>query len=236
MAQQEISLRRLFLIQSALPKDIASISQNEDLPVKEKLYSGDVEKSFKSAREAHKHSNKSTPNTSGQRHHPYKRQPYGRPFFLGQSGAPFKRYHSQKGRGAKQATFQRVWETPEAVVAASQEEAVSPENLMDEVSGFYGNTEAIKTRLTDRSSKFAAGQIQHCLPQWQEITHEEEIIILTWRHVLGNSDCSPNKPALSSCALMLMPVSVTSQWPPVCPRSHEAPQPNKDASISVIAC
>ena len=55
-------------------------------------------------------------------------------------------------------------------MAASQEEAVSPENLMNEVSDFYGNTEAIKTRLTDRSSKFAAGQIQHCLP------HEEEIL------------------------------------------------------------
>ena len=61
-------------------------------------------------------------------------------------------------------------------MAASQEEAVSPENLMDEVSDFYGNIEAIKTRLTDRSSKFAAGPIQHCLPQWQEITHEEEIL------------------------------------------------------------
>ena len=35
-------------------------------------------------------------------------------------------------------------------MAASQEEAVSPENLMDEVSKFYGNIEAIKTRLTDR--------------------------------------------------------------------------------------
>ena len=57
---------------------------------------------------------------------------------------------------------ERVWETPEAVEAASQEEAVLPENLKDEVSDFYGNTEAIKTRLTDRSSKFAAGQIQHC--------------------------------------------------------------------------
>ena len=61
-------------------------------------------------------------------------------------------------------------------MAASQEEAVSPENLMDEVSDFYGNIEAIKTRLTDRSSKFAAGQSQHCLSQWQEITHEEEIL------------------------------------------------------------
>ena len=106
MAQQEISLRRKCLIQSALPKDIASICQNEDLPVKDKLFSGDVEKAIRSAREAHKHSNKSTPSTSGQRHHPYKRQPYGRPF-LGQSGTPFKGYHSQKGRGAKQATFQR---------------------------------------------------------------------------------------------------------------------------------
>ena len=66
-------------------------------------------------------------------------------------------------------------------MAASQEEAVSPENLMDEVSDFYSNTEAIKTRLTDRSSKFAAGQIQHCLPQWQEITREEEI----WKMVVG---------------------------------------------------
>ena len=61
-------------------------------------------------------------------------------------------------------------------MAASQEEAVSPENLMDEVSDFYGNIEAIETRLTDRSSKFAAGQIQHCLRQWQEITHEKEIL------------------------------------------------------------
>ena len=110
MAQKEISLRRQFLIQSALPKDFASICQNEDLPVKDKLFSGDVEKAIKSSREAHKHSNKSTPSTSGQRHHLYKRQPYGRPFFfffLGQSGTPFKRYHSQSGQGAKQATFQR---------------------------------------------------------------------------------------------------------------------------------
>ena len=82
MAQQEISLCRQFLIQSALPKDIASICQNEDLPVKDKLFSGDVEKAIKSARETHKHSNKSTPSTSGQRHHPYKTQPYGRPFFF----------------------------------------------------------------------------------------------------------------------------------------------------------
>ena len=61
-------------------------------------------------------------------------------------------------------------------MAASQEAAVSLENLMDEVSDSYGNIEAIKTRLTDRSSKFAAGQIQHCLTQWQEITREEEIL------------------------------------------------------------
>ena len=74
MAQQEISLRRNLLIQSALPKDIVSICQKEDLPVKDKLFSGDVEKAIRSAREAHKHSNKSTPSTSGQRHHPYKRQ------------------------------------------------------------------------------------------------------------------------------------------------------------------
>ena len=109
MAQQEISLRRIFLIQSALPKNIVSICQNEDLPVTDKLFSGDVEKAIKSAREAHKHSNKSTPSTSSQCHHPYKRQPYGRPF-LGQSGTPFKGYHSQRGRGAKQATFQRGFE------------------------------------------------------------------------------------------------------------------------------
>ena len=61
-------------------------------------------------------------------------------------------------------------------MAASQEEAVSPENLMDEVSDFYGNIEATRTKLTDRSSKFAAGQIQHCLPQWQEITNDEEML------------------------------------------------------------
>ena len=82
MAQQEISFRRKYLIQSALPKDTAFIFQNQDLPVKDKLFSGDVEKAIKSAREAHKHSNKSTPSTSGQRHHPYKREPYGRLFFF----------------------------------------------------------------------------------------------------------------------------------------------------------
>ena len=32
-------------------------------------------------------------------------------------------------------------------MAASQEEAVSPENLMDDGSDFYGNTEVIKSRL-----------------------------------------------------------------------------------------
>ena len=71
-----------------------------------------------------------------------------------------------EGAGCETSNIpERLWETPEAVVVASQEEAVSPENLMDEVSDFYGNIEAIETRLTDRSSKFAAGQIQHCLPQ-----------------------------------------------------------------------
>ena len=110
MAQQENLRRFLFLSffffffffdSVSAPKDIASIYQNEDLPVKDKLFSGDVEKAIKSAREAHKYSNKSTPSMSGQRHHSYKRQQYGRPFFLGQSGqsgTPFKGYHSQRGR------------------------------------------------------------------------------------------------------------------------------------------
>ena len=47
MAQQEISLRRKTLIQSALPKGIASICQNEDLSVKDKLFSGAVENAIK---------------------------------------------------------------------------------------------------------------------------------------------------------------------------------------------
>ena len=130
MAQQEISLRRLFLIQSALPKDTASICQNEDLPVKDKLFSEDVEKAIKSAREAHKYSNKSTPSTSGQRHHPYKRQPYGRPFFFFRSKRhSVQRVSQPEGLGFETSNIpERVWETPEAVVAASQEEAVSPEN------------------------------------------------------------------------------------------------------------
>ena len=171
--RKSVSAGKIF-IQSALPKDIASICQNEDLPVKDKLFSGDVEKAIKSAREAHKHSNKSTPSTSGQR--PYKRQPYGRPFFRSKRHS-FQRVSQPEGAGCETSNIpERVWETPEAVVAASQEEAVSPENLMDEVSDFCDKIEAIKTRLTDRSSKFAAGQIQHCLPQWQETTREEEIL------------------------------------------------------------
>ena len=180
MAQQEISLRRNILIQSALLKYIASICQNEDLPVKDKLFSGDVEKAIKSAREANKHSNKSTPSTSSERHHPYKRQTYAGLFFFfffRSKRHYVERVSQPEGAGCETSNIpEKVWETPEAVMPASQEEAVSPENLMDEVSDFYGTIEAIKTRLTDRSSKFAAGQIQHCLPQWQEITHEEEIL------------------------------------------------------------
>ena len=81
-----------------------------------------------------------------------------------------QRVSQPEGAGCEASNIpESVWETSEA----SQKEAVSPENLMDEVSDFYGNIEAIRTRLTDRSSKFAAGQIQHCL---QEITHEEEIL------------------------------------------------------------
>ena len=150
MAQQEISLCRKVLIQSALPKDIASICQNDDLPVKDKLFSGDVEKAIKSAREAHKHSNKTTPSMSGQRHHPCKRQPYDRPFFRSKRHS-VQRVSQPEGAGCETSNIpERVWETLEAVVAASQEEAVSPENLMDEVSDFYGNIEAIKTRLTNK--------------------------------------------------------------------------------------
>ena len=52
---------------------------------------------------------------------------------------------------------------------------VSLESL-DEVSDFHYSIESIKSRLTDRSSKFSAGQIQHCLPQWQEITDDKEIL------------------------------------------------------------
>ena len=59
-------------------------------------------------------------------------------FFLWR-GTPFKGYHSQRRWGAKQATFQRGFGKHRR-----QEEAVSPENLMDEVSDFYGNIEAIK--------------------------------------------------------------------------------------------
>ena len=167
MAHQEISLRRNFLIQSALPKDIASICQNEDLPVKDKPFSGDVEKAIKSAREA-QHERPTPP--------PLQKTTVRQAFFRSKRHS-VQRVSQPEGAGCETSNIpERVWETPEAVVAASQEEAVSPENLMAEVSDFYDNIEALKTRLTDRSSKFAAGQIQHCLPQWQEITHDEEIL------------------------------------------------------------
>ena len=111
MAQQEISLRRKCLIKSELPKDIASICQNKDFAVKDKLFSGDVEKAIKSAREAHKHSNKSTSSTSGQRHHPYKRQPYGRPFFRSKRHS-VQRVSQPEGAGCETSNIpERVWET-----------------------------------------------------------------------------------------------------------------------------
>ena len=76
-AQQELSYRRRYQLQPALPKDMGFICSNVNIPITDKLFGDDVEKAIKTARETYKIK---SAHTGGQRHHPYKRTGHNRSF------------------------------------------------------------------------------------------------------------------------------------------------------------
>ena len=69
-AQQELSIRRRYHLQHALPKDVASLCSNENIPLTDKLFGDDADKTIKTARETFKIKKY---HSGGQRPHPYKR-------------------------------------------------------------------------------------------------------------------------------------------------------------------
>ena len=80
-ALQELSYRRRYPLQRALPKNMGSVCSNVNIPITDKLFGDDVEKAIKTARETYKIK---SAQTGGQRHHPYKRTGHNRSF-LGQT-------------------------------------------------------------------------------------------------------------------------------------------------------
>ena len=78
-AQQELSIRRRYQLQQALPKDTALLRSNENIPITDKLFGDDADKAIKTARETFKIKNY-------QRPHPYKHG-QNRPF-SGQTPPP----------------------------------------------------------------------------------------------------------------------------------------------------
>ena len=76
-AQQELSIRRRYQLQHALPTDTASLCSNENIPITDKLFGDDADKAIKTARETFKIKNY---HSGGQPPHPYKRG-QNRPFF-----------------------------------------------------------------------------------------------------------------------------------------------------------
>ena len=130
MAQQEISLHRNVLIQSALLKDIASICQNEDLHVKTNCLVGMLKRPSDQPERLKSTATKAHPARAANVNTPSKDNCIAGLLWSKQHS--IQRVSQPEGAGCETSNIpERVWETPEAVVAASQEDTVSPENLMD---------------------------------------------------------------------------------------------------------
>ena len=54
MAEQELSIRRQYQLQHALPKDMALLCSNENIPIIDKLFSDDANKAIKTVRQTSK--------------------------------------------------------------------------------------------------------------------------------------------------------------------------------------
>ena len=94
-AQQELSIRRQYQLQNTLPKDMASLCSNENIPITDKLFGDDADKAIKTARETFKIENY---HSGGQQPHPYKREQV---FFLEQTPPQYSQqgsYSSLRGR------------------------------------------------------------------------------------------------------------------------------------------
>ena len=130
MAQQEISLHRNVLIQSVLLKDIASICQNEDLHVKTNCLVGMLKRPSNQPERLKNTATKVHPAQVANATTPSKDNCIAGLLWSKQHSV--QRVSQPEGAGCETSNIpERVWETPEAVVAASQEDTVSPENLMD---------------------------------------------------------------------------------------------------------
>ena len=51
-----------------------------------------------------------------------------------------------------------------------------------EVMDFYKHINVLQQKLEQRSTEFSAGQIRHCLSQWEDITDDKEMFISVGRH------------------------------------------------------
>ena len=96
MASQELSMRRKFQLQFALPREVQSICSQDTLSSTDQLFGGDLDKALRAARESHKHGQ----NKRSERFKPYPHNKRSQNFagkpFLGQSPSHFK---SPKGKG-----------------------------------------------------------------------------------------------------------------------------------------
>ena len=70
MAEQELSIRRQYQLQHALPKDMVSLCSNENIPIIDKLFSDDAHKAIKTVRQTSK--SRTTYHSGSQRPYPYK--------------------------------------------------------------------------------------------------------------------------------------------------------------------
>ena len=96
-AQQELSTRRRYQLQSALPDDIASICGNPKIQVTSQLFGDDVEKSMREAREAYRAKSAKRGTRGAKRgFHPYRRD---RQNFLDQPPLQYHPRGSYRGRG-----------------------------------------------------------------------------------------------------------------------------------------
>ena len=167
-AQQELSIRRWYQLQHALPKDMASLCSNENIPITDKLFSDDANKTIKTARETFTIKNY---HSGGQQPHPYKRGQNRH--FLGHSPSQYSQQGSYSSlRGQAKPWNQRIPKVPgEKSLTARNQNAE-----LKEVRDFCNSAHSILEELQKQSEDFSAGQIHFCLAQWKQITIGEEIL------------------------------------------------------------
>ena len=146
-AQQELSIRKRYQLQRALPKDMALLCSNENIPITDKLFGDDADKAIKRARETFKIKNY---HSGGQQLNPYKR---------GQNRCVFlEPERSRKVQGGKITNSKKS------------------ERWTKGGRDFCDSAPSILEELQKQSEDFRAGQIHFCLAQWKQITIDKKIL------------------------------------------------------------